>query len=157
MSRNRNLENGGRFSSEVKKAVKNQVVMGICPNCVAEMASEYDHILPWEHGGDNSLENCGFFCSKCHNAKSRQQAKTRWDDPAQVAAFVARWTRAARRQPRKATVEKMLKTIRKQQHRTMERRVALREGNEARAEYYVKARAKTRRSVSRIAGGNGYK
>lgn len=157
MSRNRTIENNGSFSAETKKAVKNQVVMGVCPNCVSEMASEYDHILPWEFGGSNSLENCGFFCSKCHNAKTRQQAKTDWENPVEVAAFVARWTKAARRQPRKSTVEKMLKIIRKQHLRTCQRRIALNQGKQGLADSLAKTRAKTRRSVSRIAGGKGYK
>jgi len=36
---------------------------------------EYDHRIPAEQGGDNSLGNCQVLCIPCHKAKTRDDMK----------------------------------------------------------------------------------
>jgi len=45
---------------------------GICQKCklIINGRQEYDHILPCELGGDNSLSNCMVLCRKCHADKT---------------------------------------------------------------------------------------
>jgi 5-methylcytosine-specific restriction endonuclease McrA len=47
---------------------------GKCADCEREISPgtgpEYDHAIPCELGGDNSLGNCVVLCIACHKAKT---------------------------------------------------------------------------------------
>jgi 5-methylcytosine-specific restriction endonuclease McrA len=40
-------------------------------NCSLSLGVQYDHDVPDQLGGDNSLENCRAICVQCHKIKSR--------------------------------------------------------------------------------------
>lgn len=45
---------------------------GHCEKCAIKIlaGAEYDHDIPDQLGGDNSLENCVVLCPKCHRKKT---------------------------------------------------------------------------------------
>ncbi|MFA1625213.1 HNH endonuclease signature motif containing protein [Rhizobium mongolense] len=40
-------------------------------NCSLSLGVQYDHDVPDQLGGDNSLENCRAICVQCHKIKTR--------------------------------------------------------------------------------------
>jgi 5-methylcytosine-specific restriction endonuclease McrA len=44
-------------------------------NCNLSLGVQFDHILPAELGGDNSLANCRALCVQCHKFKTRDDIK----------------------------------------------------------------------------------
>lgn len=44
-------------------------------NCALSLGVQFDHILPAELGGDNSLANCRALCVQCHKFKTRDDIK----------------------------------------------------------------------------------
>jgi hypothetical protein len=69
--------NGSRaFSPETKdKALRRQNYR--CKICGTSPSNwDYDHIVPYSEGGDNSLSNCQALCLDCHRDKTnRERAK----------------------------------------------------------------------------------
>ena len=62
------------FSVATKKAAKERAGDN-CEDCGAVFSAsnpcEYDHDLPDDLGGDNSIENCVVLCRACHRAKTK--------------------------------------------------------------------------------------
>ena len=49
---------------------------GRCERCTSLLYPgkfDYDHIVPSEFSGDNSLENCKVLCAACHSTKTARQ------------------------------------------------------------------------------------
>jgi 5-methylcytosine-specific restriction endonuclease McrA len=44
-------------------------------NCSLTLGVQYDHDVPDQLGGDNSLENCRSICVQCHRIKTRGDIK----------------------------------------------------------------------------------
>lgn len=44
-------------------------------NCSLSLGVQFDHVLPAELGGDNSLSNCQALCIACHKAKTRSDVQ----------------------------------------------------------------------------------
>lgn len=44
-------------------------------NCSLSLGVQYDHDVPDQLGGDNSLENCRAVCVQCHKIKTRGDIK----------------------------------------------------------------------------------
>jgi 5-methylcytosine-specific restriction endonuclease McrA len=54
----------------VAVAVRDQ---GRCQHCGTSAAPiEYDHVIPYSVGGDNSVENIQLLCRRCNAAKSNR-------------------------------------------------------------------------------------
>lgn len=62
--------------SRKTKAQAFERAQGHCELCGLKLQTgriEYDHIVPCELSGDNSLGNCQCICTACHSAKTGQQ------------------------------------------------------------------------------------
>lgn len=44
-------------------------------NCNLSLGVQFDHVLPCELGGDNSLSNCLAICVQCHKHKTRNDIR----------------------------------------------------------------------------------
>jgi len=44
-------------------------------NCHLSLGVQFDHILPCELGGDNSLANCAAICVQCHRFATRNDVR----------------------------------------------------------------------------------
>lgn len=44
-------------------------------NCSLSLGVQYDHNIPDQLGGDNSLENCMAICVQCHKFKTRNDIR----------------------------------------------------------------------------------
>ena len=77
LSHRRGLPNYERDVSEkTKKEVKKRDG-GCCLVCGSTYRLEVDHRIALMNGGDNSKENLGTFCDRCHNTKTRLDYKIR--------------------------------------------------------------------------------
>ena len=46
---------------------------GLCQHCGTDTGPmQYDHIIPYSMGGDNSVENIQLLCHRCNRAKSNR-------------------------------------------------------------------------------------
>lgn len=67
------MRHGGEFSQKTRLAVWDRCG-GHCERCgrkiVGKLKPEYDHIVPKNRGGDNTLENCACLCNECHDLKT---------------------------------------------------------------------------------------
>ena len=49
----------------------------LCVSCGATDRLQLDHIVALADGGDDELWNCQLLCSRCHESKTRKEAKAR--------------------------------------------------------------------------------
>jgi HNH endonuclease len=55
---------------KIAVAVRDQ---GLCQHCGTSAGPmEYDHVIPYSMGGDNSVENIQLLCRRCNAAKSNR-------------------------------------------------------------------------------------
>ena len=55
---------------KIAVAVRDQ---GLCQHCGTSAGPmEYDHVIPYSVGGDNSVENIQLLCRRCNAAKSNR-------------------------------------------------------------------------------------
>jgi 5-methylcytosine-specific restriction protein A len=68
-----------RNSSEYKTNRKRALVRDgfACRQCGATEHLTVDHFVPLARGGDNSLSNLWTLCTRCHDLKTRDEAKVR--------------------------------------------------------------------------------
>lgn len=65
------------FSAKTKTAVA-QRANGRCEICTRLLLygeAEYDHRIPCNLGGDDSLGNCVYTCKSCHKAKTKNDVR----------------------------------------------------------------------------------
>ena len=53
----------------IPKSVKTQIYTGKCANCGKKHSLEYDHVIKYSHGGENSPQNLQMLCRNCNQRK----------------------------------------------------------------------------------------
>jgi hypothetical protein len=65
-----------RSSRTIPQDVKIAVAVrdeGLCQHCGTSAGPmQYDHVIPYSMGGDNSVENIQLLCHRCNRAKSNR-------------------------------------------------------------------------------------
>jgi 5-methylcytosine-specific restriction endonuclease McrA len=65
-----------RSSRSIPQDVKIAVAVrdeGLCQHCGTDTGPmQYDHVIPYSMGGDNSVENIQLLCRRCNAAKSNR-------------------------------------------------------------------------------------
>jgi len=59
-----------RISQEVKREVWRRD-MGRCIECSSKEKLEFDHIIPFSKGGNNTVRNIQLLCEDCNRKKSK--------------------------------------------------------------------------------------